>query len=75
MLAITLFLQMTRECEIDSDDLSIFTDLPSGNLQETDLHEIYKSTLILSANFRYMSQDWREGRDCSTRNLTNQFEK
>lgn len=55
---------MTSHCPMDLDSLSSVARQPLINGSSLNLQIIYKSALLSSAHFRYMSEDWAAGQSC-----------
>ena len=69
-------LQLSDECpaEVNLHSLSAMESAENSSMEV-----IFKRALLMSAHFKYMAEDWRNGRECSSddakRNLIQAFDR
>ena len=69
-------LQLTNECA--GLNLHSLSAMEEQSTEISSMEVIFKKAMLISAHFKYMAEDWRNGRECngaSRSNLTKAFER
>jgi len=69
-------LQLTNECA--GLNLHSLSAMEEQSAEISSMEGIFKKAMLISAHFKYMAEDWRNGRECngaSGTNLTKAFER
>ena len=69
-------LQLTNECA--GLNLHSLSAMEEQSTEISSMEGIFKKAMLISAHFKYMAEDWRNGRECngaSRSNLTKAFER
>ena len=69
-------LQLTNECV--GLNLHSLSAMEEQSAEISSMEGIFKKAMLISAHFKYMAEDWRNGRECngaSGTNLTKAFER